>query len=572
MSLLGRNGCGKSTLMKILTKQMEPQKGAVQWQKGVQIAYLDQHRHFAANTVLDEVVHHLPSHYYGLSYKAEQILQGLGLSQAKWELSPQELSGGYRLRLALACLLAQEPDVLLLDEPTNHLDLPSCMWLANFLEITPSACLIISHDRGFLDQVCNTTIGLCQQRLFEVNGKTEDYFEHLMQRQKDLSSQKAKLEKERARQMVFIERFRAKATKAAQVKSREKRLEKMPKVQEWLASQDIQIELPSAERALAKIIECRQIEFSYVPSSSPLIGPLSLEWGQSDRLAFVGANGQGKSTLLNLMTGYLKPQKGEVVRHPQAHIGYFGQRSIEALPLSFSALDYMCQKAPHFAPSRLRQILGSFGVEGSMQERPLSSFSGGERARVVLAELSLQPSHGLILDEPTHHLDVETIESLLHALEMYEGAIILVSHSASALEAFMPDQLLVFENAKQSVFKGELETWIRQQKEKQNESSQNKNDQPTQLGSSQLAAPEAYLEKKAQDRQWRQLQKQAEKLLEKSHQEEKRIQDLEKEMALLLEKGDHPKALELQKQLKTLYEVYDQTVSQWFELCQKLEK
>jgi ATP-binding cassette subfamily F protein 3 len=224
----------------------------------------------------------------------------------------------------------------------------------------------------------------------------------------------------------------------------------------------------------------------------------------------------------------------------------------------------MCAQAPALAPSKLRQILGSFGVEGPMQERPLKSLSGGERARVVLAHLSLEPSHGLILDEPTHHLDVETIESLMHALEMYEGAVILVSHSPSALEAFMPDLLLVFENARQSVFKGELESWLKQQREKQTASMPNTKE-------SKLSVPAAYLEKKAQDKELRQMQKQAEKLLEQSRKEEKRIQDFELEMAQLLEKGNHTKALELQLHLKKAYESYESTVNEWFELSQKLE-
>lgn len=567
MSLIGRNGCGKSTLLKILTGQLEPQTGSVLWEKGVKIAYLDQHREFKAPTVLEEVVLSLPEHYHGLSYPAEQILQGLGIESIRWNISPDQLSGGYRLRLALACLLAQEPDILLLDEPTNHLDLSSCIWLGNFLESMESACILISHDRGFLDQIASITAGIYQKQFFEVKGSTETYFDHLMQRQKDLSAQKARLDKERDRQMAFIERFRAKATKAAQVKSREKRLAKQPKVQEWILTQDNPIELPTAERSFPKLIECRQIEFSYIKQARPLIGPLSLEWGQTDRLAFVGANGQGKSTLLQVMLGHLQPQKGEVIRHSQAKIGYFGQRSIEALPLSLSPLEYMSQRAPLTPQSRLRQILGSFGVEGSMQERSLSSFSGGERARVVLAELTLQPTHGLILDEPTHHLDVETIENLMHALELYEGAIILVSHSATALEAFMPDQLLVFEETRQNVFKGELETWIKQQREKQSLSS-NSHSSPNQV----KASSSSYLEKKTQTKELRQLQKQAKMLLEKSQLQEKQIESIEKEIASHLETGKHHLSLPLNLQLKELYETYEKTVSEWFNLCQILEE
>lgn len=566
MALIGRNGCGKSTLLKILIGQTQPHTGAVSWQKGSKIAYLDQHRQFNAPSVLEEVVQSLPEHYHGLSYPAEQILQGLGIDEQKWLMSPQELSGGYRLRLALACLLAQEPDALLLDEPTNHLDLPSCLWLADFLQQAECACILISHDRGFLDQVCTITGGLCQKRFFEVKGSTETYFEHLMQRQKDLSAQKARLEKERARQMAFIERFRAKATKAAQVKSREKRLAKQPKVQEWVMAQNMVIELPAVDRCLPKLIECRQMEFSYTALPKPLIGPLSLEWGLNDRMAFVGANGQGKSTLLNLMMSYLTPQKGQVIRHPQARIGYFGQRSIEALPLSLSPLSYITQKAPQFSQARLRQLLGAFGVEGEMQERPLSSLSGGERARVILAELTLEPTHGLILDEPTHHLDVETIESLMHALELYEGAVILVSHCASALEAFMPDLLLVFEQSKQSVFKGELDTWLKLQKEKQIASKTQAAKNNSKEGSC------VYLEKKEQDKQRRQLQKQAKTLLEKSQAQEKQIQNIEQEIASHLESGKHALATSLNSQLKQLYEDYEQTVGAWFDLCQELEQ
>lgn len=565
MALVGRNGCGKSSLLKLLAGVDTPDSGKITLTKGLQVAYLDQHRDFDQPTVLEQVVYCLPEEYHGLSFRAEQILTGLGLSNQYWPLNPGKLSGGMRLRLALATLLAAEPAVLLLDEPTNHLDLPSSLWLSRFLKSHPSSAIIISHDREFLDSVCNCTAGIFQGKFFLVTGSTQAYFEHLMLTQKASQSLKLKLDKERAKQMVFIERFRAKATKAAQVKSREKRLAKMPTVEEWVISQDLQINIQAADRPVENLIVAKQISFCYC-QDTPLIDGLSLEWGGLERFAVVGANGRGKSTLLKLLMGQLKPSSGSVTIHPKANLGYFGQRTIEQLNPTLTPLQTLARESPGLSEQQIRQNLGSFGIQGSMQERPIASFSGGERARVVLAQICSKPTHGLILDEPTHHLDIETVESLMQAINHYEGAVILVTHSLATLESFCPDKLLCFENGSQNWFRGTLDSWISLQLQPQESYVQSQ--------AIQMAAPSpsCYQQEKEAKKQILWLEKQLAAEQQRNEKYEAKISHLYKEIASAHESGSSKQANDLTIEVCALQKALAESTEKWFDIAHILEQ
>lgn len=563
MALLGRNGSGKSTLMNILAGHDAADEGRVRWARGARVSYLDQHRHFTNSTVLEEVVHALPESYHGLSYKAEEILEGLGMAEGLWSVDPTQLSGGYRLRLALAVLLAEEPDCLLLDEPTNHLDLPSVMWLTKFLKSWPCSAIFISHDRSFLDSVCDVTAGIYTSKFFYVRGDIEQYFTHLMMLQQASQAASQKREKYFAKQKQFIDRFRAKATKAAQVQSRQKMLDKLPGIQEWVIANQIEIDLQSMDRPIDRLVHVQELEFQY-HEDIPLIGPVDLEWGGVDRLAFVGANGCGKSTLLKLVMGYLEPNKGFVQRHNRAKIGYFGQRSIEELDVDQSPVQCLMQLAGRaIAEQKARASLGAFGITSTMQDRKIGSLSGGERSRVVLALISLERTHGLILDEPTHHLDVETVESLMQALSCYEGSVILVTHSENVLQAFNPDQLLVFQAGEQTWYRGGYESWLQSQKE-----------EPIQLKEAIKAVSKNvdYERQKELKREHGACERKIAIAHEKSTALQKEMNVLYDKLAEVHAEQDLNQASLIHAQLKSLEKKYEEELKKWFEHAQMLEQ
>lgn len=575
LALVGRNGTGKSSLMQLLVGELAPDSGHVRLAKGTKVGYLNQHRHFKCATVLEEVTAALAESYHGLSYRAEQILQGLGMDSSFFERPIDQLSGGQRLRLGMAVLLAEEPDLLFLDEPTNHLDLPSILWLGNFLKSYKGSAVIISHDRGFLDTVCNVTAGLHMGKFFLVEGSTSLYYQHLLALEKSQNSLKEKIDRHIEKQQQFINRFRAKATKAAQVKSREKQVAKLPSIEEWAVACNIDMELKAMDRPLDTYVRLEALEFRY-EILNPLIGPLDLEWGGVERLSFVGANGQGKSTLIKLITGELQPLSGQVIRKPSGQIGYFGQQAIEKLDGNQTPLESLMELREHnrsITEAICRKGLGSFGIEGDMQTRPIKTLSGGERARVVLTKISLRPTHGLILDEPTHHLDLETIESLMAALEVYQGCVILVTHSASTLKSFNPDKILVFDKGEQIWSKQTIQEWLKEQTEAGFPSKNLTKTKNKRAAEQQEGKPDAQYEREKE--LTRALRNQEKKIatLElaiKKYQEN--LLDMENELAKAHEEGQIELARQMAKSLEELKTKIDETMNQWYLSSEELEK
>ena len=467
IGLIGPNGAGKSTIFGMLVGDVEPDKGRVVVPRDTSIGLLPQELEELADTPIldfalqggaelialeeqiaamtaalhsvapDDVeastaklgaLHERYEHGggYQLRPQAKSILTGMGFHDTDFGRSASELSGGWRMRLALAKLLLQRPDVLLMDEPTNHLDVPSLEWLEEFLQGYEGTLVVISHDRYFLDRLVSEIAA------FEVDGfhthkgnysayekVREVHLEHL--RQVRVQQEKKIKQTER-----FIERFRYKNTKARQVQSRVKALEKIDLVELPSERKKVTFRFPEAPRAGKTVCRCEDVAVRYGDNS--VYEGLDYEVYRGERIALVGPNGEGKTTLLRLLTGELAPTLGEVVRGHQVLTGYFAQHQVEALDLSRTVLEELQAHATNESHPQCRKILGAFLFSGDDVEKPVAVISGGERSRVALAKLLLRPVNLLLLDEPTNHLDMASRDVLVEALQSFKGTLIFVSH------------------------------------------------------------------------------------------------------------------------------------------------
>jgi ATP-binding cassette subfamily F protein 3 len=476
VGLTGKNGAGKSTLLKIIAKMQEPGGGTVSVPSGYRIGYLPQEMKHAtgksifeeARTAFSEVLNlekelsnlshqlEIRTDYESAEYQLiierlndagqrlsllgsgsmdgdiEKILTGLGFSSSDLHRDMDEFSGGWKMRVELAKILLQMPDAVLLDEPTNHLDIESIQWLEGFLSDYPGAVILVSHDRAFLDAVTNRTIEITL-------GKIEDY--------KASYSKYVVLRKERRDQQMaaylnqkkmiedtekFIDRFRAKATKAVQVQSRIKQLEKIERIevdQEDQAS--IHFRFPDAPRSGKVVLELKNVKKSF--GAKQVLKQVDMLVERGEKIAFVGKNGEGKTTLSKLITGTLEGE-GEIIHGHNVNLGYFAQNQAELLDPKATVLEILERVARNITTLQLRNILGSFLFSGDDVEKKVSVLSGGEKGRLALARLLLEPVNLLVLDEPTNHLDMRSKDILKHALQQYNGTMILVSHDREFLD------------------------------------------------------------------------------------------------------------------------------------------
>lgn len=469
IGLVGVNGAGKSTQLKIIRGDIEPTTGTVIRPTSLRMGYLSQEFEVdTARTVRDEfwtvfheanAVHEklieLPHRMetadpkeldalireldrqqrqfealdgYGLESRIEKILPEMGFQPSDGDRQVSEFSGGWQMRMGLGKVLLQDPDILLLDEPTNHLDLETIEWLENYLRKLTTPMVIISHDRAFLDRLCNQIVeterGLSTSYL-------GNYSAYLIQKEEIRSAQLSAYErqqKEIDRQQAFVDRFRASATRSTQAKSREKQLEKVERIEAPEAQiKTLRFSFPPAPRSGQQVVTIKDLTHCYNDQVLFLGAELEIERG--DRIAFLGPNGCGKSTLLRLILGRETPTEGTVQlgKHnvlPQ----YFEQNQAEALDLSKNPLETLQAIVPDWKLEAVRSLLGQFLFSGDMVFKPVGALSGGEKARLAIACMLAQPANLLILDEPTNHLDIPAKETLEAALNQYEGTVLLVSH------------------------------------------------------------------------------------------------------------------------------------------------
>jgi ATP-binding cassette subfamily F protein 3 len=458
LGLVGKNGSGKSTLFGLLLGRLQPDAGTIQIARGYKIVTLQQHIQFQKPTVLQEAVLALPKEKQDLVYLAEKILFGLGFSTDDLEKSPLVLSGGYQLRLQLAKTLISEPDCLLLDEPTNYLDIVSIRWFIGFLKQWNGEFILITHDRQFMDQVTCTTLGIHREALRKVQGGTKNYFDQLLQEEQVHEKTVENVEKKRKKAEAWITRFGAKATKAAQAKSMEKALLKLPALERLNQIQALDFAFKEAPLPSKKALECHNLCFSY--TDHPLIEKFSLTVEKGERIAIIGKNGRGKSTALSLLSGDLVPASGVIKFAQNCVMGKFLQTHIDRLQPDRSVQEEIASANPELKFSEVKQIAGLMLFSGTLAEKKCAILSGGERARVLLGKIIATPSNLLLLDEPTHHLDMESIEALIDALEAFSGSLVIVTHSELLLERLMFDKIVLMHSSGHETFLGDYFSFL----------------------------------------------------------------------------------------------------------------
>ncbi|MCL5062526.1 MAG: ABC-F family ATP-binding cassette domain-containing protein [Nitrospiraceae bacterium] len=461
IGLVGRNGHGKTTLFKMILGEERSDDGIISIPNNYKVGHLSQHISFTEESVLKEGCLGLRPAEDGRdeTYKVEAILMGLGFSADDFMRNPLELSGGYQIRLNLAKLLISEPNLLLLDEPTNYLDILSIRWLIQFLRNWKNELILITHDRDFMDSVTTHTMGIHRCTIRKIEGPTQKLYEQILMEEEVYEKTRINEEKKRKETEQFINRFRAQATRASAVQSKIKALQKKEKLEKISEIKNLDFEFRS-EPFLGKwLVEATDLSFSFAPEVPPLIDKLSMTIGKDDRIAIIGKNGKGKTTLLNLLAGELMPLSGSVTHNPKLKLAYFGQTNIQRLDSQKTVEEEILDTLPEYNRRAARNICGIMMFEGDKALKKISVLSGGEKSRVLLGKLLVSPANLLLLDEPTNHLDMESIDSLLEAIDAFEGAVMIVTHSEMILHA-IATRLIVFDDGKVSVFEGTYQDFL----------------------------------------------------------------------------------------------------------------
>lgn len=460
IGLAGRNGAGKTTLLRIITGEESPDEGTVSTPRNYRLAYLRQHLDFTGETVIDEAASAIPAAEDGRdqNYKAEAILGGLGFSPEDLSVKPGKLSGGYQVRLNLAKALLAEPDMLLLDEPTNYLDIVSLRWLKRFLRSWRGELIIITHDREFMDSVTTHTMCIHRKKIRKAEGSTRKLYALIDEAEEVYEKTRMNQDKKRKETEKFIERFRAKATKASAVQSRIKALERDETLEVLEGIKTLDFEFNYSRFNPKKLIEVSNVSFAY-PGGETLFEGLDLAVGKHDRVAVVGKNGRGKTTLLNIIAGELVPTSGSVWRSDGLELKYFGQTNVERLDPGKTIEEELLGSHPDLNRGTARRVAGIMLFEGDKALKKVGVLSGGEKARVLLGKLLLSPANIIVLDEPTNHLDMESTDALVEAIEDFKGAVVMVTHSEMILER-VATRLVVFDRCRAEVFDGSYREFL----------------------------------------------------------------------------------------------------------------
>ena len=467
VGLVGRNGCGKSTLFKMILGQECIDGGNIDIPKGYTIGYLQQHIKFTHPTVHEEACSVLKVNEDGWleEHKVEAILFGLGFDEESMHKSPMLLSGGFQIRLNLAKVLASEPDMLLLDEPTNYLDIVSMRWLSRFLRAWKGEVLLITHDHHFMDEVCTHTVGIHRHKMRKVKGSVEKLRETIAEEEEVAMRTQENEQRKKEQLERVIERFRYKAAKAAMVQSKIKAAAKLATGERLTHERNLDFSFKEAEFPGKRMLQIHGLHFAYpirdengggaAQKFGPeLISDLEMEVFKGDRIAIIGPNGRGKTTLLNLIAKEIEPTQGTINYNPNLKINYFGQTNINRLNLENTVEEEIATAIADVSQkSRARSLAGVMMFSGDNAMKKIKVLSGGERSRVLLGKILANESNMLLLDEPTNHLDMESIESLIDALEDYEGTALVVTHDEELLHAFA-NRLIVFDGGKCRVFEG----------------------------------------------------------------------------------------------------------------------
>ncbi len=484
IGLIGRNGAGKTTLVKVVAGSIDPDTGSLRMPRGSRIGYIAQDAPggsatpfetvLAADTeraaLMAEAEHsHDPDRLgelherlnaidaHAAPARAARILVGLGFDEAAQHRPLDSFSGGWRMRVALASLLFSAPDLLLLDEPSNHLDLEAVLWLEDFLKSYPATILLVSHERDFLNNVVDHILHLERGKLTLYPGGYDAFERQRAERQAQLAAARERQQAQREKLQDYIARNSARASTAKQAQSRVKALAKLQPIAELLDDPSLSFDFPSPEALRPPLITLDHAAVGY--GGEPVLSRLDLRLDPDDRIALLGRNGNGKTTLARLLAAQLKAEEGAMHASGRMKVGYFTQYQVEELDRAETPLQHMTRLMPKATPSAVRAQLGRFGFGGPKATTEVGKLSGGERARLALALITRDAPHLLILDEPTNHLDVDAREALIQALNDYSGAVVMVSHDRHMIET-TADRLVLVDAGTARDYDGSLDDYI----------------------------------------------------------------------------------------------------------------
>jgi ATP-binding cassette subfamily F protein 3 len=606
--LVGPNGAGKSTLFSLILKTESPDAGLLSFQRNITVGYLPQESAPVGDqTVLElatdispeiarlrKILRHVgdePHHDddgsvqsrfdelggHQLESKAKKILAGLSFREKDFDRPCREMSGGWVMRAHLARLLVQEPDLLMLDEPTNHLDLEALLWFQEYLKSYPGAILMISHDREFLNQLVDSILEIRQQKLFRYKGSYDDYLVQKEAQEQQLLAAYKNQQREIAHLMEFVERFRAKNTKAAQAQSKLKQIERMEKIEAPVSDEKhIGFSFPQPQRSGLKVINLENIHHSY--GTNVVYQGMNFEAQRAQRTVLVGPNGAGKSTLLKIIAGVIPFQSGERKLGHNVRSGYFAQYRQDTMDPSNTVLEEAFQTPQRLTEQYVRTILGSFLFRGDDVFKRVSVLSGGEKSRLAIVKLLLDPPNLLLMDEPTTHLDIPSIDALIGALRQYEGTLIFISHDVYFIRA-IANHVVHVHNGRLTHYPGDYQYYL----DKTHASSARAaltsgNATP----SSRQKAPEAVAVNRQEQKKAEAEQRQARSRLRKSHEDrvrqlENNITSFEKQLADLTQELEDPatyekagRAMHLNREMTTISSTLQSLNHQWEEAASKL--
>ncbi len=484
VGLIGRNGAGKSTLMKAMIGQIEADEGEIEMPRKTRIGYIAQEAPSGTTTPIEAVLAadteraslmaeaeqcHDPDRVgeihdrliaidaYTAESRAARILVGLGFDEAMQQRPLDSYSGGWKMRVALAALLFSEPDLLLLDEPSNHLDLEATLWLESFLKSYPSMMVIISHERDLLNNVVDNILHLEQGKVTLYAGGYDAFERQRAERIAQLAAARANQEAQRAKLQDYVARNSARASTAKQAQSRAKMLAKMQPIAAMAEDPTLAFDFPSPDALKPPLVTLDMAAVGYT-EGNPILKRLNLRLDPDDRIALLGRNGNGKTTLARLLAAQLAPMEGGMAASGKMRVGYFTQYQVEELDGDDTPLEHMTRMMAGKSPAAVRAQLGRFGFSGQKATTKVGKLSGGERARLALALITRDAPHMLILDEPTNHLDVDAREALVQALNAYDGAVVVVSHDRHMIE-LTADRLVLVDEGTAREFAGSLDDY-----------------------------------------------------------------------------------------------------------------
>lgn len=481
IGLIGRNGAGKSTLLKLIAGALHPDGGNIRFGQRVRLGYVAQEAPSGDITPLEVVLqadtertallaeaghHEVDPHRIAEIHdrlltieadaapaRAAAILSGLGFS-TEWQSRPMSsFSGGWRMRVALAAVLFSTPDLLLLDEPTNHLDLEATLWLEQYLAKFPGAVLLVSHDRQLLDRAVEAIAHLEGGKLTVTPGGFAEFVRIKTEKALQLGRAAEKAAEQRAHMQKFVDRFRASATKARQAQSRIKALERMPQIESVVEERVTRFSFPEPNKLAPPMLSLDHVDIGY--DNKPVLTGVSLRIDMEDRIALLGTNGNGKSTLAKLLAGRLEPLRGRQFRTGNLRVGYFAQHQEEDLVMAETPYEHLSRALPKATPPQVRAQAARFGLDADRVNTKVGAMSGGEKSRLLLALATRDAPHLLILDEPTNHLDIDARDALVRALAAFEGAVVLISHDPYLVD-LVADRLLLVAGGKVTALEGDL--------------------------------------------------------------------------------------------------------------------